>query len=103
MEPCDITLLNKFQAIPQLDEKDLKGHNLHAILHNEHTLRCESEAMAEFIRRNGMWDAYVKFLKDMQWPATRYPSEVFDCLQYADSCARDRSEGRYHLFDYNNL
>ena len=102
MEPCDITLLNKLQAIPQLNEEQLIGYNRHVIHHNEHALRCESETMAEFIRRNGMWNAYLKFLKDMQYPATRYPPEVFNCLQYADDCARERSQGRSHLWDYDN-
>ena len=102
MEPCDITLLNKLQAIPQLDGDHVDGSNMHALCRNEHLLRCENEAMAEFIRRNNMWNAYQEFLKNTLDASTAYQGHyVLECIENAQDCARERSQGHSFLYEYN--
>lgn len=87
MEHCDITVLNKFQAIPQIDS---------SISYNEHLLRCENEAMVEFIRRNGMWDTYKTFLNNALNASTHYQnSYVFECIDIARDCAKERELGKF--------
>lgn len=87
MEYCDITVLNKFQAIPQIDSSNS---------YNEHLLRCENEAMVEFIRRNGMWDTYKTFLNNALDTSAHYQNEhAFECIDIARDCARGRELGKF--------
>lgn len=102
MEPCDIQLVDKFKTVHDSIWND------RLLSYNEELLRCENEAMAEFIRRNGMWNAYQAFLKNAKKIAGNYEPwadsyKASACISAADYCAKERSCGHPFLLNKEQL